>query len=631
MQFKKALLFLLFNVISSAAFAEATNAPAAAEPITTTASAAASDIDPRLLNYNLPVLLKMTMDILTQPQVRDLLRAEFKEQLKISPEVQAAHGLPQAQRELTESQLMELLLINRDFWRHINRYLADLKKYESAQSMPEEHREAWRQQFRSLFKEHNIYAQVQELVSSPIRTMKLYGKDGAPGYTNMQFFVNHSIQLNDKNRPPDDLKSLLIKFIRSAKKEIVLNVFDFDLIDVAEELLKKSQAGVKVRVGIDGPNVVDKRPAVKKVFDLLSGQPNIFVHAVRPVGLNHHKLVAIDWSLPKSAKVLMSSGNFTQSCIGPEGDAVGLGYIHPMSLPNANHMITVDSYILANLINHELSKTIDPGYQLRGKEYPLSGAYQIFGQGGNDFRQHPNMIITFTPGGGLGDVNRDIIANVIRRSTGPIRMVQFVTSSNTVEDALYNKFIANKEAGVIFDFASVGDTSFALRDFSSYMKMSGWGVSKDPSRPKYIPLAENRWEQAMSPADYKNFKKQLKAAPKAYGERSIRPRGRGPVKVSAKIHHKMLITNAGSQPLTITGSYNFSDSAASNQEYIVVIMEHAFYEFANAIYQSLAKQSQGSVEEVVRRRNMFRIQPIIPDAGTDAEDTVIEPAATVSN
>jgi phosphatidylserine/phosphatidylglycerophosphate/cardiolipin synthase-like enzyme len=583
-------------------------------------------IPAELLNYNLPVVLKMSRDLLTRDSVRELLQEELKDVLKLKPVIIGSPiNMPTMtiQREITESQFMEILLRNRDIWRMLNLYLKDIPNNDKKDAATEAKRVEWRKKFKEIFADKDLKKQVRTMLADPLRPLALYGKDATPGYSNMKYFANHEVVLEDKVLPPSDLKQVLIDFVSQAKKEIAVNVFDFDLQDVAQVLIDKGRAGVQVRIGIDGPNVIEKRPEVKAVYDMLRGQKNIFVHAVQPVGLNHQKLVAIDWSTPSGAKVLMSSGNFTQSCIGPEGDAIEYGVTSEKSVPNANHMITVDSYVLANLINHEISKTIDVGLQLRGREYNTSGIYQIFGTEGNDPKKNSNMKITFTPGGGLGDVNRDIIAHAIRQSSGPIRMVQFVASSKVVEDALFNKMLDSKRKRRKFDFASVADTPFALREFSTFLKMSGYSknLNAKGASDRYAPMKPNRWAQNMSKATYQRMKNNILGAPSVYGMHMIDVGGGKRQEVNAKIHHKMLMTKIGTMPVAITGSYNFSDSAGSNQEYIVVIADKDFSKFANGIFLNLANNSAGSVEQLVLKRSQKADGQTIDDDAVDSRDS----------
>jgi len=71
---------------------------------------------------------------------------------------------------------------------------------------------------------------------------------GTSGYSNLQFFVNHPYYFEQRLVRPTNLVNVWKEFLQSAKKEIVLNVFDFDLVEIADTLIARSRAGVKVRV-----------------------------------------------------------------------------------------------------------------------------------------------------------------------------------------------------------------------------------------------------------------------------------------------------------------------------------------------------------------------------------------------
>lgn len=98
-----------------------------------------------------------------------------------------------------------------------------------------------------------------------------------------ELFANHVILEDGKARAAQDLKQVLLDFIESAEKSLVLNVFEFDLEDVAKALIRKAKVGVKIRIGMD-KNMIAQRPGAKKVFDLLGAQTtNLTVHAVDSV------------------------------------------------------------------------------------------------------------------------------------------------------------------------------------------------------------------------------------------------------------------------------------------------------------------------------------------------------------
>ena len=296
--------------------------------------------------------------------------------------------------------------------------------------------------------QHEVLIELLKKESSqtvdPSKHLRLIPPKGMPGYSDLQFYSSHPYsyipegQKLSKNIPQSNLVEIWKAFLAKAEKQIVLNVYDFDLETIAETLIEKGQKGLQVRVGID-KSVIANRPEVKKIFETLNKSGVVQVTAVDSIGLNHQKITAIDWDYPNLARVLFSSGNLTQSCLDPEGDIKNIQPHPEESIPNANHLITMRSWLLANLVNHELSKTLDPEFQLRGAQYPLTGAYQVTGPEIKDPenlfsepRPLHSLIISFTPGGGYKNVNSNLIARLISENNGPLRLIQFAFSSSEV-------------------------------------------------------------------------------------------------------------------------------------------------------------------------------------------------------
>ena len=451
--------------------------------------------------------------------------------------------------------------------------------------------------------------------NDPFTPLVLESPDGSPGYSNAKLVANHTSWLRGTVRPPNDLKQTWIDFINGAKKELVLNIFDFDLHDVADALVARHLAGVSVRVGID-QGVIKSRPAVKAIFEKLARHG--IVTAVDSVGLNHQKVAARDWSLPE-AHVLFSSGNLTQSCVGKEGDLKGRKILKgaEYSIPNANNILTLKSRLLALLVQHELTKTLD--LKLRGTHYPQSGLYQVQGDIRGTF-----LIIGFSPRGGFGDLNRDFISQLIRRTSGPVKMMQFAFSSKVIERALFERA---KRDGSRFEFYSVGDTPFALRDWSVVLSMSGLRLrAPTETGPAYQPVVATnpeagvyRWSDVV---DIKTFRTKIQVAPREYGMHRVIVEGEpSPVEVSSKIHHKVLLSG----DISILGtSFNFSESALSNQEQLVAIKDPRISEAAEAMFQGLYRRSEASVAAIAEARNASGYSPGGEKTSTDAEAKVIQ-------
>ena len=425
---------------------------------------------------------------------------------------------------------------------------------------------------------------------------------GQPGYDNVKVYVSHPYYLDGKLKPKDNMVKAWIDFIKGAKKEIIVNVFDFDLAEVANALVSKAKAGVKVEVGID-KGVADTRPEVKSVVDILT-KGGVKVTLVRSVGLNHQKVTAIDWSDLNNAQVLFSSGNLTKSCIEPDGDLKGTVPLPAESIPNANHLITMKSWLLSNLIKHELTKTLDDKFLLRGKQYPINGSYQVTGPGLDPYVMEaypePSILITFAPNGGLKNINKNLISHILKKEKGSIRMIQFAFSSTDVEEALLFRAQQDIQATGKFDFMSLGDTPFAMREWSRFLIMSGLKLDIKPNKKKtFLDDPEGAWWKGIGENQVKLLRKKIYTAPPVYGEHHLRIAGKA-VKANGKIHHKILAT----PNFAIVGtSFNFSQGAESNNEQLLIFKDRKMSKIVDGMLKHLINGSKGSVETEALRRN----------------------------
>ena len=561
--------------------------------------------------------------MLTRDAVRDFLKDAFKDELQISPELQQKFGLPDSIKELSESQFVLLLQDTPEAVDLVNEYLAKAPVLRETDVTQKDAQTEFQNRIRALLKSSNILAKFKEQ-NDPTKPLLLEMADDSAGYSNLQMYVDHKVGSSKGLQKIPSLKDVWKNFIASAQKSVVLNVFDFDLKDVAQVIIDKSRDLEKlrlpgdpprVRLGIDG-GVIKARPEVKAVFDLLSAESGIQVTAVDSVGLNHQKMVSIDWEDPAHAAVLFSSGNLTQSCIGPEGDLIGKLPPSPYSIPNANHVITMNSQLLATLVNHELSKTLDLKLKGRQKDgYPLSGAYQVRGPSGASQPDGiTSLTIAFSPHGAFGDINRDIIARMISTTRGPIRMAQFAFSSDTIVTALLARAESETREHNSFDFESVGDTPFALANWSGFVKMSGLKVVEDGKVKKYVDDPESPWMKFFGASGLSRLRDKIRVAPKVYGTHSVKVRDASgksvPVEVTSKIHHKVMVSGGD----VITGSYNFSEGALDNQEQILWFHDSAVAKRFEDLYQGLRNDSVDSVYSASKNRNAFA------DSNGDAED-----------
>lgn len=468
-----------------------------------------------------------------------------------------------------------------------------------------------------------LYSELNQLSQNidPTKHIRLLPPKGQFGYDELKFYSSHIYQLNNKSVPSHNLVSVWTEFIKKAQKEIILNVYEFDLDDVANELISAVRRGVKVQVGIDA-DVIKEKPNIKILFDRLNSG-GVQAIAVDAVGINHQKMVAIDWSLPEKSYVLFSSGNLTQSCLGPEGDLKGISPRPPQSIPNANHVITMKSWLTSNLVYHELTKTFSEDLKLRGASYPTTGSYQITGPGVNPetLEAYPenSFIISFTPGGGYKSINKNIISHFIDKSEGPIRLVQFAYSSDEVSNSLLKRAVRDFQAQGKFDFQSVGDTPFAMQDWSQFLKMSGLKRVRDTKNvSRFYEDNDNPWKKSLTAQQLSSLRSKVRVAPRVYNNSTVRV-GDQRHHVSAKIHHKLM--SAGDFAIIGT-SFNFSKGAEKNNEQILVFRDPQLSKIVEGIAKALAKESPASVFEEAMRRNRQSSQSDDIIANDDSEKLV---------
>jgi hypothetical protein len=452
-------------------------------------------------------------------------------------------------------------------------------------------------------------------IHSPKKHTRLMPPKGYPGYSDLRITVSHPYFEQGQLTLPGDLIAEWSNFFKRAKKKIVVNVFEFDLKEVADVLIEKRKQGLEVRVGIDDDSI-DKPlndrhrvPLAKAKGDRTTADylraGGVDVYPVDSVGLNHQKMAAIDWDTPENSWVLFSSGNLTRSCLDRDGDLAGLGPERPgTSVPNANHVIWMRSFVLANLVNYELSKTLSHDSPLRGAEYPSSGSYQVTGPGVDpntlEAYPSPSLVISFSPGGGIRNINQNIVADLIENSEGPLRLVQFAFASPEVGNAVMYRARREFDRQKKFDFIGVGDTPFAMQKWSQFLRIS--------SLRKTVLAKKRYWFDEDTESDfYTNFsaaeRSQLREAvfiaPKEYASFKKKIDGKG-YEWNAKLHHKIL----SSGEFAILGtSFNLSASAERNNEQILIFKDPYLVDAVDGIARYLSEKSKVTVYQEAQRRN----------------------------
>ncbi len=576
-------------------------------------------VDPLPARYRYAEMFEITREIMTRKTAREFLGQIFSDALKVKPGLAAKYGYTgEVIRGFTETQMMLLLQENPDVWDDLRAYIRAIPRDSELlkdTSSVEDARKVWQDRFRSMLSDEGKLENFLRK-NNPLEPFRLEMPDGVDGYSELKMYINHPIEMDGRILPADDLRKELIAFIGQAKRKLIFNVFDFDSMEVADALIAAKKRGVEVIGGID-QGVIEARPEVKAVYEKLR-EAGIAIHAVDSVGLNHQKLMASDWDLPGEGRVSLLSGNYTDSCIGGLGDATSApaGKFTPEDLqkaiPNANHMIILKSDPMALLIHHEVTKSVDPAFVLRGREFPLSGAFEILGAGEGKARKW--VLMAFTPNGGLKSINQNFIGRILRQTEGPVLTAQFAASSPEVEDALMERAAREIANGKEFQFLSVGDKPFAMQDWSMFLSMSDFKLVRLETAKGYVELTgdEGKWGKKLGKKRLAELRKNIRVAPDVYGT-FVAQTPDGPVKLTAKLHHKIMVSGQ----VAIGGSFNFSVGAENNQEYIFAFFDAEVRQRYEGIVRTLARHSRASVTEEALRRNSTKY--FDEHIGTDVE------------
>ncbi|MCC6276812.1 MAG: hypothetical protein IT289_02725 [Oligoflexia bacterium] len=537
--------------------------------------------------------------LIGRPTVKKFLKEMFADELTIDPEVAKKYGLPDQIKEMSEAQFVLLLQKFPQHWPLLKKYL------EAIPENPEEDtekikalRKEFKEKFKDLFEAKDI-VEIFSKINDPTRPMILKTADGSPGILGRQVYFSHlTVAPNGALVPPVDLASKWIEELDKTKSDFMINVFEFDLERVADAAIRAvKDRGVKGIIGID-KNMAEgetAREPVKRVVKKLKDN-GVQVELVDPVNLNHQKLGVFDRLIPGKGTVIAASANLTASCSSCEGDLEGLKYdpkYRKLGKPNANHLMVIQSPIFAELVAHELTKTLV--LKLRGSDYPLGGAYRIEGPNGT------NLTVAFTPRGGYGNINRDMLSRVLYKYPDqPIYMMAFANSSDDLEATLLQIAETRVREGKEFEFHAIGDRVFAVAEWSGFLSMSGF--ERDPETKEYRENKKSPWFKLLGEEGIKKLRSEIFVSPLNYREFQVPLLDGTTVKVAAKVHHKLLIVG----PVTTLGSsYNQSANADNNQEQILIWLDPELADISRGAYEGLRRQARQTVAEVVQRKNDF--------------------------
>ncbi|MCB0421968.1 MAG: hypothetical protein KDD61_13305, partial [Bdellovibrionales bacterium] len=535
------------------------NPVAVADPLDT---AVENDIANRPHSYDYERIFWMTRHLMARKEVKAALREIFPELLEVSNRNMTSDQASELARlkDISEGQVFLALRENPKIWPDVERYIKEVpvifEEKEGLTQAEYQSQQKARQRFLEAIMEWRNQPGVMEQLlefNDVTKPVPMVNASGSSTYKIKGVYYNHprfeGAGKRQKEIPADNLEHIWETFVRETSKEYMSNAFDFDLLSIARAISEKhTELGGKkaspeavaeyyknrdlemtpelresliaemesrnIIVGVD-KEVANSRPAVADLVRLLV-EAGVATVEVDSVSLNHQKIAVRDWSIPGKGTVLISSGNPTES--GLVGDVRG----HSEAHPNANHLTIIQSDLLAQLVHHELSKTLVMRFRgtnrYQSYTYPLSTAWHFKGTG-EDY-----LLMAFSPNGALGNLGKYFLARLIRLASGPIRMLQFAFSEPEVTKALEEKAIEEKER---FDFKSIGEKPFAVSYWSQFLRLIGYqrptpqdvkeGAEEKYTASEHVPLKE-----ALGLKKFREIVKNIRVAPRQYGSYKIK-------------------------------------------------------------------------------------------------------------
>lgn len=387
----------------------------------------------------------------------------------------------------------------------------------------------------------------------------------------IQAYFNHSEATfytepyRQQTRLGDDLEKIIVDTISEATSTVDLAVQELRLPQIAQALIEREKAGVKVRVILENNysrpwqelteaelaklsdqdrnrylefvQLLDINQDDKISLDEMNQRDAIAMLAnanipliddtadgSKGTGLMHHKFVVVD-----GKTVIVSSANLTTS--GIHGD-----FNQPESRGNANHLLKLESRELAKLLTQEFNLMWGDGVGGQsdskfGTKKPDRGVQNI-----NVGTTSVAVQFSPTPRSQTWENSvNGLISNTLKTANQSIHFALFVFSDQKLVDIMETQV----KKGV--ELAGMIDPSFAYRYYSEALDIMGVSMA---SQCKYE--AENRpWKQPLSTVGIPNL-----------------PPG-------DKLHHKFSVID---NQVVITGSHNWTEAAnTQNDETLLVI------------------------------------------------------------
>lgn len=387
-------------------------------------------------------------------------------------------------------------------------------------------------------------------------------------YFNQNQAAEYEEPYRQQQRFGDDLEQIIVEMIAQANNTVEVAVQEFRLPKIAQALVERYQAGVKVRVILENnysrpwsdltPSEVrsldersrDRYAEFRALVDR-NGDGEISTDEINqgdalvilrqagvPViddtadgskgsGLMHHKFVVVDGST-----AIVTSANFTTSGIHGDFDS-------PNSRGNANNLLKIESVELATRLEEEFNLMWGdgPGGQpdsLFGLQKPPRQFPPI--QLGNN-----TITVQFAPTGAKvpwAESANGLIGETLGTATRSIDLALFVFSEQQLVDTIKTVY----DRGV--QVRSLIDRNFAYRNYSEALDMLG--VTLPDRRCQYEP-GNIPWENPITTV------------------------GVPQLPLGDVLHHKFGMIDGET---IITGSHNWSASANNNNDETLLVIKN---------------------------------------------------------
>lgn len=410
-----------------------------------------------------------------------------------------------------------------------------------------------------------ILTACQKLQSPTVRQNPLPQDPYVQVYFNHTQTSEYTEPYRHQTRAGDDLEKQIIDAIAAAKSSVDVAVQELRLPKIAQSLVERHKAGVKVRVILENtysrpwsaftPAEVNKLPQRERQryneflqlvdqnkdgkidsYEINQSDALIILHKAKiPMiddtadgslgsSLMHHKFVIVD-----RRNLIVTSANFTTSDI--HGD-----FTNSQSTGNANNLLKIDSPQLAALFTEEFNLMWGDGEgKLLDSKFGLKKSYRPpkrVKAGNNTITLQFSPTLPTQP---WNQSSNGLIGKTLNSSNKSVDLALFVFS----EQRLANILEKDNQKGV--QIRALIDPQFAYRPYSEALDMMGVSLSNNCKDE----VDNHPWRQPIKTVGIPQLSK------------------------GDLLHHKFGIID---QQTVITGSHNWSNVAnGANDETLIVI------------------------------------------------------------